>query len=208
VIRRLVPVVLISIAVLFAACSSGDSTSGSPTPTPTGGGGGSTNTPTPTAGGGGSGTAAATSTATTLTQGQAPDPCSLLTQDEVSNILGHPVEPGGTPTDGHECDYTWNDPSSMLHFVTGSITVNEDLDIFAGVPDGRDDVIGATISHISGVGDEAVQVVPDLGVPFLYFRKGNLAFETDMQDSAGAYSTAQQESVDKELALAALPRIP
>jgi hypothetical protein len=202
VLKTAILVTVATVLFVFAGCSGDDNATttpaatGSHSPTPLGGGGSSTATTTTGA------------SATTAQQGAAPSACSLLTQGQVAAIIGKPVGPGATPTDSHECDYRWDDPAGLTHFVEGDITVNEDLDLFQNVADGRNDVLAATITHIAGVGDEAVQVAPDIGVPFLWFRKGNLAFETSMQDSSGATSVAAQEDVNKQLALAALPNIP
>jgi Protein of unknown function (DUF3558) len=193
-------------AALFvlAACTS----SGSATPTPIGNGSSSTTAASSTPG---SSTApASTANPTANNANQVPQACSLLTPAQVSSIIGKPVGPGGTPSDGHMCDYTYNDPSGSS-FVTASITVNEDIRLFDNVKYGTNSALGFTVTKVNGVGDDAYLTAAGIGVPFLDFRKGNLAFQTSMQASgtlAASFPPATQEQMDQQLALAALPQIP
>lgn len=200
-------------AAFGAACGSSGSSSSKTAP--------AAQSPAKAAGGGtaASGATAAAPTAkaspataeTTSSTAKAPDlanPCSVLTQEEVSGIIGETVDTVGTPTDGHVCEYTWTDPAGRTHERTASFGTNEDLDTYDGSSEGHSDLLGMTLTKVSGIGDEAWLSVPDsLGVPFLWFRVGKLAFQTSVQDTGGQLTSDQQVTMSEQLARAAVAHL-
>ena len=116
-------VLVASVAFLAAACSSGGATPPATTPAP-------------------GGTIGALS----------GDPCSLLSQAEVSTVLGQQVGPGDNSTDSHECH--WQYPADGVPQRQASITI-ETGKVLGDVCDATGNGPGFTVSSVSGIGDGA-----------------------------------------------------
>ena len=165
---------IIAIAILAAACG------GSATPTTQGGGGG---------GGGG---------------GAVPsDPCTLLTQADVSTVVGQQVGAGTKDIDPNECDFQY--PVNAVPTIQVSITI-ERGSTFASLCTGPgSSVLGITITQVPGVGDGACYTtMGGLGAgDNLVFTKGAGVYTID--SVLGPSATEDQKlAADKALALAAI----
>ena len=204
---KFVPAIAIALLLIGAACSSGDSTS-STTPTPTAGGGGAT-TSAATSSAAGSGNAGATTpaSATTTASGAAGvlDPCALVTQQEVAAAVGEPVGAGVSQNDGLICQWEYADPSDALSGVGASLTIDTDSEAF------REEQQGAPgTTAVSGVGDEAYFQGSSLA-SILTFRKGDQLFDVGMNVAGNVkqqLTVEAQEAAEKQIALAAIARIP
>ncbi len=199
--QRLGPALAFVLLMLLAACSSSSS---SGTGTPTAGGGATTSAATAT----GAPSAAETATATANNAGQVPDPCSLLTQDEVAAATGEPVGPGSNVKDPHACEFEYDDPTDPVSLVIATITDNVDMEVIR--EDQQGSGAGFTITPVTDVGDEAYY--SELaGTAILDFRKGDLVFETSVTpigNLGSRFTTDIQEAAEKQMALDALPLIP
>lgn len=182
---RLVPVILVAVAT--AGCGSGGAT-----PTATTGSAVGTEAPGTTTGP--AGTAAA----------QIGDPCSLLTQAEVSTVLGQQVGPGSNATDSHECD--WQYPANGVPQAQASITI-ETGSALSDVCDATGNGPGFTVTAVSGIGDGACFT----SVPGLE-SGDNLTFATHghvftVTADFGSKVPATIQAADEALAKAALVHI-
>jgi hypothetical protein len=192
--RRLRPAIVLAALVLVAACGGGTGSPGTPTQTPLGNGNGSP-AATGSSGAGASGTPAAGGS----------DACSLLTQSEVAAATGKAVGPGVSQNDGLQCQWEYADPSDQFSGLDASISIDTDSTAFSESQQG-----GPGITPVSGVGDEAYFLEGGL-VGILQFRKGTQLFDVGMNVAGNLkdqYPTATQLAVEKQMALAALPRIP
>jgi len=206
-VSRKRPATILATLFLVAACGGSSVTA---TPPPNGNGNG---TPAPAASssaGGGTGPAAspvAASPGGTTGQGStgALDPCALLTQAEVAAATGKAVGPGVSQNDGQQCQWEYSDPSDQFSGLDASLAVNADPEVF------REDQQGGPLSKSApGVGDEAYFVEAG-NVVLLDFRKGDGLFEIGMNVAGSVKDQLpgpQQEVVEKQMALAALQRIP
>jgi hypothetical protein len=205
VFRSLRPAAILGILVLVAACGS---SSASATPTPANEAGSSSSppsVPSGTAGGGGGGGAASPGGATGSATVGALDPCSLLTQAEVAAATGEPVGAGVSQNDGQQCQWEYADPNDQFSGLDASFALNADPEAWREAQQG-----GPLIKAVSGVGDEAYFTEAG-NVVILDFRKGSQLFQVGM-NVAGSLKdklpAPAQEGVEKQMALAALPRIP
>ena len=199
--RSLRPAAILGILVLVAACG-GSSASATPTP-PNGAGSGSSapSVPSGTAGGGSVSPSAATGSA----PAGALDPCALLTQGEVAAATGEPVGAGVSQNDGQQCQWEYADPADQFSGLDASIAINADPEAWREAQQG-----GPLIKKVSGVGDEAYFTEAG-NVVILDFRKGNQLFQVGMNVAGNLKDklpASAQEGVEKQMALAALPRIP
>ena len=132
-------------AIALAACTTASSPGTGPTTKPQGGqGGGSAPASQAANGGGGSGGGGAS----TVT-----DPCTLLTQAEVSTVVGKQVGPGSSADNPNSCDFQYPadgvpDIQAGVDFIDGS------LDDYCKDVAGAS-AVGMTIEPVSGVGDSA-----------------------------------------------------
>jgi len=178
-------VLAVSTVVLAAACTGGAS------PSSAGGGGG---TAPSSAGGANSGGAG----------GPAPsNPCSLLTQADVSQAVGQAVGAGDNSTDSHECQFQY--PPNDVPKVQASITIENETTVDDLCAPGS----GYTVTSLSGVGDAACFVdVPGLssGDNLSFAHAGHVY---TVAASFGSTGTKDQIlAADKTLALAALTHLP
>ena len=203
--RSLRTTAILGILVLIAACGS---SSASATPTPANEAGSSSSAPSVpsgTAGGGGGGGAGSPGGATGSTTVGALDPCALLTQAEVAAATGEPVGAGVSQNDGQQCQWEYADSTDQFSGLDASFAINADPEAWREAQQG-----GPLIKTVSGVGDEAYFTEAG-NVVILDFRKGSQLFQVGM-NVAGSLKdklpASAQEGVEKQMALAALPRIP
>jgi hypothetical protein len=133
------------------------------------------------------------------------DPCTLLTQAEVSAVVGHPVGPGSSATDPKSCDFQY--PADGVPTVQATIGIEDGaLSDMCGTPSNPG--LGLTITQVPGVGDGACfQELAGFGAGTnLTFGKNGRTFQTGVVLGPTATS-AQILDADKALALDALARI-
>jgi hypothetical protein len=171
--------------VVLAGCS-----------TPTGG---ATATQASTSNGGGGGGSGGGG-ASTVT-----DPCTLLTQAEVSTVVGKQVGAGSSATDPSSCDFQYPadgvpDIQAGVDFVDGSLG---DYCTEAGAS-----ALGLSIESVSGVGDGAcfIHVGSLEAGSNLTFAKNGRVFQTFALLGSGT-PPSDIEAADKALALDALARL-
>lgn len=101
--------------------------------------------------------------------------------------------------------WLYADPSDQLSGLDASLSVDTSSASFSEEQHG-----GPGVTAVSGIGDEAYFLESGI-VGILTFRKGSHLFDLGM-NVAGSfiakYPTATQMAVEKQMALAALPRIP
>jgi hypothetical protein len=139
-VRRLTfTLTVAALTVALAACT----TAGSPGPTSDapGGGAGAPASQAPNGGGGGGGGGATVS-----------DPCTLLTQAEVSTVVGKEVGAGSSADNPNSCDFQYPpdgvpDIQAGVDFIDGSL---DDCKDAAGAS-----AVGMTIEPVDGIGDGA-----------------------------------------------------
>jgi hypothetical protein len=171
-----IAIVFIGAVLLVGACTSA-TTPGGTAPAGAGGGGGATIT----------------------------DPCSLLTQSEVSAVVGHPVGPGTSDVEPKTCD--WQFPADGVPSIQATINIEGGtLSDTCNKP--SNPALGLTITQVSGVGDGACFLeLAGLGAGTnLTFGKNGQLFSTGVV--LGVNATREQIlEADKALALDALARI-
>jgi len=182
-------VLAVTVAAAVAACGGGQGTAPPATAAnggATGSGGGATSGP--------AGTAAALSS----------DPCSLLSQAEVSTVLGQQVGPGSNATDSHECQ--WQYPADGVPQVQASITI-ETGTVLSDVCDGTGNGPGFTVTAVGGIGDGACFTsVPGLeSGDNLTFAAGGHVFTVTAD--FGSKDPAAIQAADEALARAALAHL-
>jgi hypothetical protein len=132
------------------------------------------------------------------------DPCSLLTQAEVSAAVGQPVGPGSSADDSKSCD--WQYPADGVPNIQATIGIEDgDLSGMCDVPSNSD--LGISVDPVSGVGDGAcfIQMAGLRAGANLVVSKGGQVFSTSVALPASA-TISQVEDADKALALDALGR--
>ncbi len=91
--------------------------------------------------------------------GGTDDPCSLLTDDEVAEIMGvEPFTPGGTPGDEEGVCNWESDPTDRENYLYVTLQVEPLADATEGYPDLRtaiDESTNVEIIDVDGLGDEA-----------------------------------------------------
>ena len=196
---------ILAILVLVAACTS---SSASATPTPASdarSGSSAPSVPSGTAGGGGGGGAASPGGGAGSAAVGALSPCALLTQAEVAAATGEPVGAGVSQYDGQQCQWEYADPSDQFSGLDASFALNADPEAWREAQQG-----GPVIRAVSGFEVEAYFTEAG-NVVILDFRKGSQLFQVGM-NVAGSLKdklpASAQEGVEKQMALAALPRIP
>lgn len=132
-------------------------------------------------------------------------PCSLLTQAEVSAVVGQAVGPGSNATNSHECD--WQYPADGIPTIQVSIGFEDgSLASFCDVPSNSG--LGISITQVSGVGDGAcfIEMAGLAAGSNLTFAKGGQVFTTAVILGPNATSATIQ-AANKSLALDALARL-
>jgi hypothetical protein len=127
------------------------------------------------------------------------DPCSLLTPEQVSAVLGSKVE-AGKALGPKMCQWLVANQPNSLAGKKAAVTL-QDLRGFnyAKMPlnDSR-----ITKTPVSGIGDEAVQGTTVGKVTTLSVRKGDTAFTVHVT----GFPIDQAETMEKSLALQILPK--
>jgi hypothetical protein len=128
---------------------------------------------------------------------QAPsDPCTLLTQAQVSAVLGVTVGPG-QPIATTGCEWSAQQPSSSNARVTVSFWGGE---AFAGM---KTPLPRVTKTPVSGVGDDAVYATVG-SLTTLSVKKGKVAFVVRIY---GVPGQDKQMAIEKSLALDILAKL-
>jgi hypothetical protein len=155
---------------------------------PSGGAVGSAATQGPNGGGGGGGA-------------NLSDPCSLLTQQEVSTAIGESVGAGTSAQDSHECN--WFYPNNDSAMGAGITIQDGDLASYCGKA--SNPALGLTIEQLSGIGDGAcfTSVGTTTVGANLTFAKNGHVFTTTAYFGGGT-PISKVEDADKALAQAAL----
>ncbi|HYK94400.1 MAG TPA: hypothetical protein VE011_00815 [Candidatus Dormibacteraeota bacterium] len=138
--------------------------------------------------------------------GAVSDPCTLLTQAEVSAAVGQSVGAGTRDIDPNECDFQY--PPDAVPTIQASITI-EKGSTFADLCGPGDSALGLTVTTIGGVGDGACfeQVGSINAGTNLTFSKGGGVFTVAVAFGAnGSYDKVL--AADKALALDAINHIP
>jgi len=125
----------------------------------------------------------------------AGDACSLLTQDQVSTVLGVPVGAGKLISLNNPRMCGWSVPGGSTLTAKSVVLTISTMKSFA---QGKTPIPGVTKSHISGVGDEAYYVTSaGLGTT-LNVRKESTAFSISVKGSG--FSVEQIKAKEKTLA--------
>jgi Protein of unknown function (DUF3558) len=166
--RRLTLITAAAMAVALAACT----TAGSPGPSPAAGGQG-----------GGGAPASQTATATGAGAGggggaTVSDPCTLLTQAEVSAVVGKQVGPGSSADNPNSCDFQYP-PDGVPDIQAGVDFIDGSLGDYCKDAAGAS-ALGMSIEPVDGLGDGACFIyVGSLQVgSSLTFAKDGRVFQT------------------------------
>jgi hypothetical protein len=184
---RTLSVALAALVLTVAACNGTSQATTAPTAAA-----GATSGPGATSGAGGGG-------------GTASDPCTLLTQAEISAVVGQQVGAGAKDIEPNECD--WQYPPDAVPSIQVSITIQTG-NTLADLCGPGNPSLGLTVSTVSGVGDGACfEQLAGLGAGTnLTFSKGSGVYT--IAAIIGPNATADAiEAADKALALDALNHI-
>jgi hypothetical protein len=131
------------------------------------------------------------------------DPCSLLTQAEVSAALGKPVGPGTPENGAKSCAWDYTSSSGSIEAQASIDIEGESFDKLCGVPSNA--ALGITMTQLIGVGDKACIAELAGSLPVLTFEKGGHVLSTSV--GLGNVPPATAEAAAKALAIAAAARI-
>ena len=183
--RRAVTLLACLLAIAMAGCGSSSGTGGAE------GSPGSGGTETPTQ-------AAMSDAATQAPLAALPDPCSLLSKDEVSGVLGHAVQ-DGQPSTSNSCNWERTD----VHFITA------DLHLLA-LPGTLPCQTGRS-TPIDGLGVEAAWTYTDVAsTGHVVACPGRLQVELVLVGDNATHTIPEAELQDKatQLMKLVLPRLP
>lgn len=137
--------------------------------------------------------------------GSVSDPCTLLTQAEISAVVGQSVGVGSKDVEPNECD--WQYPPDAVPTIQVNITI-EVGNTLADLCGPGDSALGLSVTTVGGVGDGACfEQLAGLGAGTnLTFAKGSGVYT--VAAVIGSKATADQIlAADKALALDALNHI-
>jgi hypothetical protein len=138
--RTLTLALVLAGALALAACTTPTGQGNGPTPGSQDGGGGTATQASNGSGGGGGGAATVS------------DPCTLLTQAEVSTVVGKQVGPGSSADNPNSCDFQY--PADGVPDIQAGVDfIDGGLDDFC--KDAGASALGMSIEPVSGVGDGA-----------------------------------------------------
>jgi len=180
-----------AVVVVLAACT---------------GSNGATTAPTSAGGGGADGATSSATNGPAGTGATAGDQCSLLTQAEISAVVGQQVGAGTKDIEPNECD--WQYPPDAVPSIQVQITIQVG-NTLADLCGPGDSALGLTVTTVGGVGDGACfEQLAGLGAGTnLTFSKGSGVYT--IATVLGANATADAvEAADKALALDALNHLP
>jgi hypothetical protein len=179
-----------AMAIALAACTTASSPG--PTTDAPGGGAGAPASQAPTGAGGGGGGGATVS-----------DPCTLLTQAEVSSVVGKQVGAGSSADNPNSCDFQYP-PDGMPDIQAGVDFIDGSLGDYCKDAAGAS-AVGMTIEPVDGLGDGACFIyIGTLQVgSTLTFAKDGRLFQTfallgsgkSMSDVKAADTTLAQEAL-------------
>jgi hypothetical protein len=137
--------------------------------------------------------------------GTVSDPCTLLTQAEVSAVVGQQVGAGTKDVEPNECD--WQYPPDAVPSIQVSITIQVG-NALADLCGPGDSALGLTVTTVGGVGDGACFAqLAGLGAGTnLTFAKGAGVYTVAAILGPNA-TTDAIEAADKALALDALKHV-
>ena len=156
-----------------------------------------------TGGGGGGGASPGTSPVATASQGgggggggsSASGPCSLLTADEISAVIGLTFGVGDSGGDTHTCD--WAHIENQLPTTQVIVDTNVDTGL---CDEGSNAALGITNTPLSGIGDKAC-LGTITGLPsVLTFYKGS-GRGWSVTASGKNVTTANVQGIEQQLAL-------
>ena len=134
------------------------------------------------------------------------DPCKLLTQAEVSAVVGKQVGPGSSTDNPNSCDFQYPadgpaDIQAGIDFIEGS------LDDYCKDAAGAS-AVGMSIEPVSGIGDGAcfIHIGALQAGSTLTFSKGGRLFQTYALLGSGT-PTSTMKAADTTLAQDALARL-
>ncbi len=129
------------------------------------------------------------------------DACSMLTQAQVSAVLGVAVQPGRhiVASAPHLCGWAPSGgPSAGGKKLTVAFKTIQAFEI------GKTPIQGITKTPVSGIGDDAYYATAKGMGTTLSVRKGNVAFDLELYSNA---PVAQVKASEKDLALQILKKL-
>lgn len=135
----------------------------------------------------------------------ATDPCALLTQAEVSAVLGVPVGAGSSASDPHECTWLYPPGGVPTHQASIGIVSGNTLAGYCDVPSNSG--LGLTVTQVSGVGESACLTEMSglaAGTNLTFLRSGRV-FVTSVALPGSDHAALL--AADTKLALDALARL-
>ncbi len=135
------------------------------------------------------------------------NPCTKLTQAQVTAAVGIAVGPGDNSSDSHQCHFE-HDTTGGLPDLQVDFDSNMDAQTFADLcaPVSGDASVGIVVTPVTGIGDGACyNALPGLSAPILIFLKGCWSYSVAVTDSTSTDATI--ESQEKAIALDALPNL-
>jgi hypothetical protein len=194
---------VLGVVVILVGCSASSSTTG----TSPGGSAGVSGSAAPAASAGAVGSPSGSAAASSAAGASVSDPCSLLTQAEVSAALGVSVGTGG-PAQGESHGCGWQYPPSGVPTEQAMITIDVGTPFahLCGAPSNA--AAGITVVQVSGVGDGACYVTMaglSAGTN-LTFEKGGQSYSVSVILPYGT-PDATVEAANKTLALDAVARL-
>jgi hypothetical protein len=186
------------VALLAAGCGASTSSGGPTSPAlasgvPASAGGTSAGSGGSSSGGSGSGSGGGVALS---------DPCSLLTQAEVSSALGKTVGPGVAES-ATSCAWAHTASSGAIDAQASIDIEGVSFDKLCGVPSNA--ALGITMTQLTGVGDAACIAEMTGVLPVLTFEKDGHVLSTSV--GLGNVPPATSEAAEKALAIAAATRI-
>ena len=181
-------------AVAVSACSSAGGPASSPAAVGTGPSAGGGSPGAPSTGGGGGGGSAVT------------DPCTLLTQAEVTSAVGKPVGPGSSADNPNSCDFQY--PADGVPTIQAGVDfVDGALGDYCKDAAGAS-AVGMTIEPVDGLGDGAcfIYIGQLRAGSSLTFSRNGRVFQT-FADLGPGSTTAEMKAADTTLAQDALAHL-
>jgi hypothetical protein len=134
------------------------------------------------------------------------DPCTLLTQAEVTSVVGKPVGPGSSADNPNSCDFQYP-ADGMPDIQAGVDFIDGRLDDFCG-GGAAASALGMTTEPVDGLGDGAcfTYVGKLRAGSTLTFSKNGRLFQT-FADLGPSSSTADMKAADMTLAQDALAHL-
>lgn len=142
------------------------------------------------------------STPSTIPSAPVTDSCALLTPNEVSDVVGVPIDPGKHVLRSSAIMCSWSQTGTNGESATKLIANFTSLDSFTKEKTPTNPRVTATPA--TGIGDDAFYVTTEFGIS-LYTRKGATAFVFGIRDKT--HPPDQIKTQEKTLALKAAARL-